>query len=197
MVQSSRIINDVISIILTKFRYEKSSKQFDIWSIGCIFFELLQNHPRVPIFQGKNYLHQLDLILDLLGTPKDEEIKACKSGLEYIKGLTWRSKKLLKDHELIPNGTDELAIDLLSKMLVFDPDKRITASDALKHPYFEEFHNDDDEPTCNHYLELDESLNDKETFKKMIYSEIAEWNKRVNHTKGDAVLVDEKIHYIN
>lgn len=178
-------------------RYEKASKQFDIWSIGCIFFELLQNHPRTPIFQGKNYLHQLDLILDLLGTPKDDEIKACKSGYEYIKGLTWRSKKSLKDHELMPVETDEYAIDLLSKMLVFDPDKRITAAEALKHPYFEEFHNDDDEPSCNHYLELDESLNDKETFKKMIYSEIQEWTKRVNHQKGDAELVDEEIHYLD
>ena len=78
----------------------------DIWSAGCIFAELLQNHKRKLLFNG------LDSINKLLST-----------------NITH-----LKDFSHI---TDMDAIDLLEKLIKFDPTQRISAKDALEHPYFQ------------------------------------------------------------
>lgn len=55
--------------------FAKYSPAIDIWSIGCIFAEILLGK---PLFPGRNVVHQLELITDLLGTPSAEVIaKVC------------------------------------------------------------------------------------------------------------------------
>lgn len=105
----------------------------DMWSVGCIFAEILG---RKPFFPGKNFLHQLTLIFDVLGTPAADAASGIKStqALRFLKSLGRKTRVPLQT--LLPNASEE-AIDLLEKLLEFDPAKRLTATQALAHPYLQ------------------------------------------------------------
>ncbi|XP_041347446.1 serine/threonine-protein kinase NLK-like [Gigantopelta aegis] len=107
----------------------------DIWSVGCIFAELLS---RRILFQAQSPIQQLDLITDLLGTPGIEDMRtACEGAKAHILRQPHKPPSLAALYTLSSQATHE-AVHLLCRMLVFDPDKRITASDALTHPYLDE-----------------------------------------------------------
>lgn len=91
--------------------------------------------------------HQLTLILDVLGTPTMEDYYGIKSrrAREYIRSLPF--KKRIPFSAMFPK-TSPQALDLLEKLLAFNPAKRITVEDALKHPYLEPYHDPEDEPTA-------------------------------------------------
>lgn len=107
----------------------------DIWSVGCIFAELLG---RRILFQAQTPILQLELITDLLGTPMPEDVKsACDGARLHI--LRWPHKlpSLAALYTLSSQATHE-AVHLLCQMLIFNPEKRITCSDALTHPYMDD-----------------------------------------------------------
>lgn len=91
--------------------------------------------------------HQLTLILDVLGTPTMEDYYGIKSrrAREYIRSLPFKKKIPFK--ALFPKSNDQ-ALDLLEKLLAFNPAKRISVEEALQHPYLEPYHDPDDEPTA-------------------------------------------------
>lgn len=91
--------------------------------------------------------HQLTLILDVLGTPTMEDYYGIKSrrAREYIRSLPFKKKIPFK--VMFPK-TNDLALDLLEKLLAFNPAKRINVEDALRHPYLEPYHDPEDEPTA-------------------------------------------------
>lgn len=92
--------------------------------------------------------HQLTLILDVLGTPTMEDYYGIKSrrAREYIRSLPF--KKKIPWRQLFP-ATPDLALDLLDRLLAFNPVKRISVEEALRHPYLEPYHDPDDEPTAD------------------------------------------------
>lgn len=110
------------------------SAAVDIWSVGCILAELLM---RKPLFPGQDYMHQLGLIIQVLGSPSEEELSfiASSRARRYMQQMPRRPR--IPFSTLFPTASP-LAIDLLEKMLVFDPTKRISIDDALRHPYFED-----------------------------------------------------------
>lgn len=116
----------------------------DVWSIGCILAEILG---RRPLFPGRNYLHQLQVIIDILGTPSDADCWFIRKrpALKAVQAMGQRAP--VSFHKLFPHANPQ-AIDLLQKMLAFDPAKRITVTDALAHPYLADYHFPDDEPEC-------------------------------------------------
>ena len=107
--------------------------QVDVWSIGCVIAELVLNR---AIFPGKSAKEQLYEIIKILGTPSKEEInemnpKVHISKLPNINHKLW--KDIFKD-----KSDDELFIDLVDKLLVYEPNKRLYPYQALNHPFFEE-----------------------------------------------------------
>jgi cyclin-dependent kinase 7 len=104
----------------------------DMWSVGCIFGELLQ---RAPLFPGQREIQQLGMIFRLLGTPTEKEWPGMTSLPSYIE-YTMLSGAGLENNFATAASVTSGAIDLLSKCLTYDPVKRISAEDALKHEYF-------------------------------------------------------------
>ena len=86
-----------------------------------------------PLFPGRDYHHQLTLILDVLGTPSLDDFYQINShrSRDYLRALPFKKKK--KYSEMYPNAKP-LAIDLMEKCLTFNPKKRITVEDGLAHP---------------------------------------------------------------
>lgn len=118
--------------------------KIDVWSVGCILAEL---HGRKPLFPGDDYIKQMNLIFGVLGTPDRDDMKfiSNEKALEYIKSLKPRSPIPFK---MIYKNANPLAIDLMEKMLVFNPKKRISVDEALKHPYLKNLHNPALEVDC-------------------------------------------------
>ncbi|KAK8853210.1 hypothetical protein IAR55_003912 [Kwoniella newhampshirensis] len=170
-------------VMLSNRRYTTA---IDVWSIGCILAELLGGK---PIFKGKDYVDQLNLILEVLGTPDNETLakvgseKACA----YIKTLPHYDKQEYSD--LLPNADPE-AIDLLSQLLTFDPAVRINVIAALAHPYLASYHDESDEPSCPEIFEKweqVESLTTIEELKEAISREIAEFREEVRTVEPDEI----------
>jgi len=106
------------------------STPVDIWSVGCIFAELILKR---PLFKGDCEFEQIMKIFGKLGTPKIEDWNDIVNLPYYSnKFPNFRPKKM---EEIVP-GLDSNGINLLKSMLQFDPNKRISAKQALLHPYF-------------------------------------------------------------
>lgn len=106
------------------------STPIDIWSAGCIMGEM---HTGKPLFPGKNNDDQLMRIFKVLGTP-NEETWPRVTELPLYKN-NWPKYPETGLAQRVPN-LDYLGLDLLSKMLQYEPSRRITAKQALKHVYF-------------------------------------------------------------
>jgi len=123
---------------------QQYSKAVDVWSVGCILAELIA---RKPLFPGDDYIHQLQLITQKLGSPDPEDMGFIRSerARRFMTRLPHSPKVPWED--LFPSA-NPLALDLLDKMLVFNPAKRITVNAALKHKYLEALHCEEDEPVA-------------------------------------------------
>jgi mitogen-activated protein kinase 7 len=133
-------------VLLSWNRYNKS---VDIWSAGCIFAELIN---KKALFPGENsnlplnlVINQLELIFDLIGTPDIKEIEKISQTENTMNFLLSLSKRKRKNFEDFFAYEDKNAIDLLNKMLEFDPEKRISVDEALRHTYFKGFNFNCDE----------------------------------------------------
>ncbi|GMK59706.1 hypothetical protein CspeluHIS016_0803120 [Cutaneotrichosporon spelunceum] len=120
------------------------SQGIDMWSVGCILAELLGGR---PIFKGDDYVDQLNRILNYLGTPTEDTLRriATSKAQDYIRQLPIQPR--VKFQTLYPNASPA-AIDLLEKLLAFDPERRISCAAALEHPYLSVWHDPVDEPMC-------------------------------------------------
>ena len=145
------------------------SKAVDIWSVGCIFAELLG---RQPLFPGDHYLDQIQKIVAVTGTPKMEDLDFIKKkeAKEFFLKLVKRTK--LTWSSLFPNA-NPIALDLLEKMLTFNPKKRYTVDQCISHPYFEGLHDPEQEPitTSSFDWTFDAVELTKENLQSMIYDE--------------------------
>lgn len=107
----------------------------DVWSVGCIFGELLG---RRILFQAQSPVQQLERITDLLGTPALEDMRsACEGAVSHMLRRAPKPPALPALYTLSSHATHE-AVHLLTQMLSFDPEKRLRVTEALAHPYLDE-----------------------------------------------------------
>ena len=160
------------------------SKAVDIWSAGCIMAELLLEQ---VLFSGKSSLNQMELIIELLGRPSEGDIKSMRISqtnniLSTIR--TGKTKSFTQTFSQVPPE----AGDLLRRLLIYNPEKRLSVESVLRHPYFEQFHNEDEEIVCSKKVEI--PINDNErmslkVYRDAIYENISEKVKEQSKTVFD------------
>ncbi|CAN1753461.1 Cell division control protein 2 homolog A [Linum perenne] len=108
------------------------STPVDVWSVGCIFAEMVNQH---PLFPGDSEIDELFKIFRIMGTPNEDIWPGVTSLPDFKSSFPkWTSKDLAT----VVQTLDSAGIDLLRKMLRLDPSKRITARTALEHEYFKD-----------------------------------------------------------
>ncbi|KAG8439855.1 hypothetical protein GDO86_005865, partial [Hymenochirus boettgeri] len=139
-------------VILNWMHYTQT---VDIWSVGCIMAEMYTGR---PLFKGNDR------------TPTQDFVQKLQSpdAKNYIKSLPKVQKK---DFGLLLRYANPLAVNILEKMLVLDAEKRITATEALAHPYFEQFHDIDDETEAGPYDDTFDNLD----------LPLEEWRRKYNN----------------
>ncbi|CAL1696052.1 unnamed protein product [Somion occarium] len=109
------------------------STAVDMWSVGCIFAELLLKE---PLFQAKGEIEMLSMIFKLLGPPTSSTWPDYDK-LPLAKTINLPAPHPSQLRQKFPHITNA-GVDLLSHMLTYDPEERISAVEALQHPYFKE-----------------------------------------------------------
>ncbi|NXY10939.1 MK15 kinase, partial [Pteruthius melanotis] len=130
-------------ILLASRNYTKG---VDMWSIGCILGEMLLGK---PLFPGTSTMNQIEQILRVIPAPSPEDILALQSEYKASVINHMSSRQRVAFEEIFPSSTPLPALDLLKKLLVFNPDKRLTAEEALRHPYVNRFHCPSREPSLD------------------------------------------------
>ena len=118
----------------------------DVWSVGCIFAEMLR---RKPFFRGDTPQHQLETIVSVLGKPGDGALEKIQHEAARKAIFAGAECEPYPFASYFPRDTSPTALDLLAKMLVFDPAARATVDAALEHPYLSELHGQMPEPLCD------------------------------------------------
>ena len=170
-------------VILGRKRYTKA---VDMWSVGCILAELVG---RKPIFPGRDSFHQITphrVHLSAPPSPQPSPVSPSDNKNttgptdDYVSNLPKKPK--LSFRSLYPRASP-LACDLLDKLLVFEPEKRLTVEEALRHPYLEELHCEEDEPICDRFdfsdFYFEYVRTTKDDLRVLIHQEI------VNHYKEE------------
>ncbi|KAF9530353.1 kinase-like domain-containing protein [Crepidotus variabilis] len=147
--------------------YRKYNTAIDIWSIGCILGELLLG---APLFKGKDYGTPDSNVIRKIGSPKAQA---------YVRSLP--IKKVVPFIKLMPKA-DEQALELLEKMLCFDPAVRVNVGQALEHPWLSAYHDPIDEPDCpvkfDQWRQI-ETLETMDEFREAIWKEIEDYRREV------------------
>eukprot|EP00040_Diaphanoeca_grandis_P024670 m.135889 g.135889 ORF g.135889 m.135889 type:complete len:358 (-) comp29826_c1_seq1:35-1108(-) len=148
----------------------------DIWSVGCILAEMLGNR---PLFPGKHYLNQLSLILNVVGTPNEDDMQCIhnEKARLYVQQLPKQVK--VPFARLYP-AASQPALSLLDDLLTFNPAKRPTVEKSLAHSYLRQYYDPTDEPVADAPLDFDAEIDDmnKEQLKVLIWEEMVNFRRR-------------------
>uniref|UniRef100_A0A674PP30 Stress-activated protein kinase JNK n=1 Tax=Takifugu rubripes TaxID=31033 RepID=A0A674PP30_TAKRU len=163
----------------------------DIWSVGCIMGEMVRHK---ILFPGRDYIDQWNKVIEQLGTPSPEFMKKLQPTVRnYVEnrpkyaGLTF--PKLFPDC-LFPADSEHnklkasQARDLLSKMLIIDPAKRISVDEALQHPYINVWYDPAEveaPPPQIYDKQLDEREHSIDEWKELIYKEVMNFEERTKN----------------
>lgn len=160
-------------VVLTSMEYTAA---VDLWSVGCILGELVT---RQPMFKGRDFLDQIKVICEVLGTPTDEDMSFIpqdnpaarlyiKKRLPVFPKKPWQS--------MFPDSSDA-QLDLLDRLLRFDYNTRCTALDACHHEYLEEYHCEEEEILASEHVEWSfDDASDLNVLQGLIYFEAAHFH---------------------
>ncbi|KAG7457448.1 hypothetical protein MATL_G00227180 [Megalops atlanticus] len=135
-------------ILLGSSRYTQG---VDMWSVGCILGEMLLGK---ALFPGTSTINQIERIMSTVPHPSPEDVNSIRSeyGASVIQRMLLRPQVSLED--VLPPSVPADALDLLRRLLVFNPDKRLSAEQALQHPYVSRFHSPAREPSLGREVVL-------------------------------------------
>uniref|UniRef100_A0AAQ5YJE2 Stress-activated protein kinase JNK n=1 Tax=Amphiprion ocellaris TaxID=80972 RepID=A0AAQ5YJE2_AMPOC len=166
----------------------KYKENVDIWSVGCIMGEMVKGS---VIFQGTDHIDQWNKVIEVLGTPSLEFMNRL---METVRNYVMNKPQYpgVSFADLFPDWAfpsdsehDKLktgqARDLLSKMLVIDPECRISVEEALNHPYIHVWYDPaeaDAPPPQISDKQLEEREHTIEQWKELIYEEVIDWEER-------------------
>eukprot|EP00658_Telonema_sp_P-2_P059488 TRINITY_DN4843_c0_g1_i2.p1 TRINITY_DN4843_c0_g1~~TRINITY_DN4843_c0_g1_i2.p1 ORF type:complete len:392 (+),score=127.91 TRINITY_DN4843_c0_g1_i2:163-1338(+) len=149
----------------------------DMWSVGCILAELIK---RRALFPGKNTLNQLERISEVMGSINQKDIsKFGKPDAKAVKLVLKMPQYPRKPWESVLKDANPQAIDMINKLLVYDPVGRLSAAQALEHPYLAQLHQAEYEPVADGPFELEwehEQNLTVEAVKELIHAEIVKIN---------------------
>lgn len=183
----------------------KYKENVDIWSVGCIMGEMIKGS---VIFQGTDHIDQWNKVIEILGTPSLEFMNRL---METVRNYVMNKPQFpgVSFNELFPDWAfpsetehDKIktsqARDLLSKMLVIDPESRISVQEALNHPYIRVWYDlaeADAPPPQISDKQLEEREHSIEQWKELIYKEVIDWEERnKNGVLKEECLVDGMVN---
>lgn len=111
----------------------------DLWGVGCVFFEMMT---LFPLFPGDNELDQIHKIHNILGSPPDEILDNFKKKATHL-DFNFPYKVRLGINKFLSHSSPECQ-DIIEKLLIYNPDERYSAKQALNHPYFEDLKRNDE-----------------------------------------------------
>ncbi|KAI6241733.1 Mitogen-activated protein kinase [Aphelenchoides fujianensis] len=134
-------------ILLAAKRYTKG---VDMWSLGCILAEMLLGR---ALFPGSSTINQIERIMNSINKPSKADVDSIGShyASSVLEKMPQRPKKPL---ESVLPCTNSHAIDLVNRLLLFAPHKRLNVEQCLVHPYVLQFHNPIEEPALNYDVTL-------------------------------------------
>eukprot|EP00347_Sterkiella_histriomuscorum_P003151 403365398 len=159
--------------LLLKYQQKNYTSQIDMWSVGCVLAEL---YLKKVLFGEKEQSRQIQRLISLLGLPPQHLLNEITDHKlrEFISEVAKKTKKV-DFQDIIPDIEPD-ALDLLKKLLVYDPKKRLTAEEALRHKYFEELHAPEDEPFSEPIsyfdFEFEQYTLDKKILRDLLLDEI-------------------------
>ncbi|KAK9809283.1 hypothetical protein WJX73_000586 [Symbiochloris irregularis] len=155
----------------------------DMWSSGCILGELLGGR---PMFPGSSTLNQLERIIQITGRPSTEDVECVQSQFAstMLDNLACNAVDVA---DWFPDASPE-AHDLMRRLLCFNPNKRLTADEALRHPYVAQFHNAGEEPAASRPIQIPIDDNTKFSiteYREKLYQEILRRKKDLRRRLRD------------
>lgn len=124
------------------FELQNYDDRVDMWSVGCIFGEMLR---RRALFRGRSPPHQLEVIIDRLGISRDQDLDFLPPSRASARDQVLRYAEQsgcprIPFERIFPENTSPIAIQLLLRTLEWHPRRRFSAADCLAHSYLENFH---------------------------------------------------------
>ncbi|RLN83329.1 hypothetical protein BBJ28_00009186 [Nothophytophthora sp. Chile5] len=157
------------------------STAIDLWAVGCILVEMFT---RKALFPGHDHVHQLHLILQLVGSPSPEDM----GFVTNLKAKRWMARQAQHEAKSLssvcPSAPPE-ALDLMTRLLQFDPRKRISVDDAIAHPFLAPYRDDGIEMGSERLAETafdfsfereNKSKLDKDTLRRLIFEDVCHFH---------------------
>ena len=156
--------------------------KMDIWGLGCVFYEILTLE---PLFPGDDEIDQVNKINYILGSPPPELFEKFVKNSAHRNEFNFEYQKGIGINRYLTHVSPNI-VDLINKMLIYDPDLRPTARDCLNHECFKEFIEQDlkraKQSQMNFYQDsiLMKSFNDSISIKNEDSIQIINLNNNVN-----------------
>lgn len=159
----------------------------DIWSLGCIFAEVIR---RKPLFKGDDNFDLLKKIVDVLGTPKRFSSNVNDATRLMFKRIGYKKPRGIQE---LFGSIDPSLVDLITKMLKINPSERISAKEAIQHPFFNElFQQKDiefDSVDLSPLNDEDSQMTSTHSYRKLINLQIGEMNEmNEKHVENEFML---------